>query len=95
MVNILCYVRQVRLFLMLSFFCLDFALFYQVLAKFFNEENFRLLAMCSMRMHYNQLVVICDFQPMRAALSGCHLMFDTKDVAILLKYLIDTRMKIP
>ena len=58
------------------------------------KKTFRQLAMCSMRMHYKHLVVICDFQPMRAALSGCHLMFDTKDVAILLKYLIDTRIKI-
>jgi len=44
MVNILCYVRQLGLFLMFSFFCLDFALFYQVLAKFFNEENFQAIS---------------------------------------------------
>ena len=94
MVNILRYVRQLKLFLMFSFFCLDFALFYQVLAKFLMKKTLRLLAMCSMCMHYNYLVVICDFQPMTAALSGCHLMFETKDVAILLKYLIDTRIKI-
>ena len=41
MVNILCYIRQLRLFSMFSLFCLDFALFYQVLAKVFNEENFQ------------------------------------------------------
>ena len=44
MVNILCYVRQLGLFLMFSFFCIDFALLYHVLAKFFNEENFQAIS---------------------------------------------------
>jgi len=29
---------------MFSFFCIDFALLYHVLAKFFNEENFQAIS---------------------------------------------------
>jgi len=65
MVNILCYVRQLRLFLMFSFFCLDFALFYQALATFFNEEDFQ--AVSNVQYAY-------ALQPL-----SCHLRFSTNE----------------
>ena len=51
---------------MFSFFCLDFAFFYQVLAKFFNEENFQ---------------AISNVQYAYAALQSisCHLRFSTNE----------------
>jgi len=50
---------------MFSFFCLEFALFYQVLAKFFNEENFQ--AISNVQYAY-------ELQPL-----SCHLRFSTND----------------
>ena len=82
---------------MFSFFCLDFALFYQVLAKFFNEENFQAISnvqyaycVCTTTTWLSSAI----FNQWELPCPGVIFMFDTKDVAILLKYLIDTRMKI-
>jgi len=96
MVNLLCYVRQLRLFLMFNFFCLDFAPFYRGLAKFYNEENFQ--AISNVQYAYAP-------QP-----RNCHLRFSTNESCpvrvssyvlhngrrhfVKVLYLIDTRLKI-
>jgi len=67
MVNILCYVRQLRLFLMFSFFAWTLLFFIRCQQSFLMKKTFRLLAMCRMRMQYT-------LQPL-----SCHLRFSTNE----------------